>query len=185
MKTRMKLSANGREHRRVLPVPNAADIIVNIRRIEVSGAESPFLTLNVHFTGMCDNACPDCHSRSLWTVKEQDRMQLNLVIEQARNMFIEAGIIDGLCILGTDNRDKYDATRILVDIADNMDMVSIVFTGYDLMTAVKSYGYPDYYVIGRYVKGGWHENKTFYQLVEDEEGNLAYAEISLTEYFER
>ena len=181
----MKLSATGRASRRVLPGPDASDIIVNIRRIEVSGAESPFLTLNIHFSGMCDNACPECHSQTLWKAKETDEMKLNTVIEQARDMFIDAGVINGICILGTDNKDKYHATRILIDVADSMGMVSIVFTGYTIMDAVGAYGYPDYFVSGKYVQGEWHENKSFYQLVEDEEGILGYAEISLAEYFKR
>lgn len=182
----MKISAKGRAMRRVLSGPDAADTMVNIRRIEVSGAESSYLTLNLHFSGDCDNHCPECHSQSLWTAEERDRMQLNAVIQKAMDMFLNAGIIDGICILGTDNKDKYHATRLLVDIADNIGMVSIVFTGYDLGTAMKCYGHPDYFVVGRYSKGEWHENKAFYRLEEDEStGVLFYAEISLAEYFNR
>lgn len=182
----MKISDEGRALRRVLPTPDASGIIVNIRRMEVSGAESPFLTLNLHFSGDCDNRCPDCHSQSLWNVQEKDRMQLNSVIEKARDMFISSGIVDGLCILGTDNRDKHYATRVLIDVVDNIGMLSIVFTGYDILTAVKCYGYPDYFVTGKYVRGEWHENKSFYRLVEDSStGALGYSEISLAEYFTR
>ena len=103
-------------------------------------------------------------------------------MREAIQYFIDSGIIDGICIMGTDNPDKYEATKILVDFAANIGMRSIVFTGYDLMTAIRCYGYADYFVVGKYHKGEWHENKSFYKLLESESGDLLYTEISMHEY---
>lgn len=163
-----------------LPKNRGSGIIVNVRRMEVSCLESPFVLLNINFSGMCDNQCLDCHSQALWEVLETDKISIEVILDTMEKSY-GAGIIDGICIMGTDYDQKGQPVQIICEKAKEMGMISVVFTGYDsLEEAVIIYGHSDWFVVGSYVSGEWHENKKFYKR---EKGS--YRETSMDEYFNR
>lgn len=160
-----------------------SDIIVSVRHMEVSCSESPFVLMDIHFSGMCANTCENCHSKELWTTVEKDYKPLSSIMMEVIKHFEDAELIDGLCIMGTDNQDKSEAVKILVELAKDFGMISIVFTGYDsLFKATECYGRPTYFIVGPYRKGEWQENKRFFKQDIDNR-NLTYTEMSAQEYF--
>lgn len=155
-------------------------IIVSIRYETISCAETPFITYNLNYSGQCVNKCINCHSKSLWDTKDTDYKELGAVMDYITTL-LNVGIVNGICILGTDNKDKEESVKVLIAYASASKTNSIVFTGYDIRTAINRYGYPNYYVCGKYKEGEWHENKKFYKLLQDNV-EWFYAEISLIKY---
>lgn len=106
-------------------------------------------------------------------------------MEKILELFEEAGLINGVCIMGTDNKEKVESVKILIDFCRACGMCSVVFTGYDLATAHAVYGIPDAFVCGAYHDGEWHENKRFYLLVDVGDEGDAYEEITVDQYFDQ
>lgn len=153
------------------------DTIAYVRSIEVSCTESPYVLLSIHFTGPCDISCQDCHSRALWVEKDTDRTTLSQIMNTILH-YHEAGVIDGICILGTDGTSKKLLSPHLVRFARARGLKTVVFAGADIDIAMAHYGRPDYFVSGPYRSGEWHESKAFY--VKEGTG---YREISMQQYF--
>ena len=155
----------------------SGDTITYVRSIDVSCAESPYVLLNIHFTGPCDISCPECHSRALWCEEETDRVGLKDLMSTITN-YHKAGIIEGICIMGTDGPSKKMLSPYLVRFARASGMKTVVFVGADIHIPMSHYGRPDYFVTGPYEGGEWHTHKKFYMKNSGE-----YIEISMQRYF--
>lgn len=103
-------------------------------------------------------------------------------MRRMHELFTKMGIINGICILGTDNAEKAHHAELLIDFARSCGMHAIVFTGYDIDKALRSYPGADVFVCGRYRSGEWHENKRIYILTEEDDFEGTYTEISLDAY---
>jgi hypothetical protein len=160
-----------------------SDIIANIRHIDVSGMESPYITANIHFSGPCRVDCKDCHSRELFKVVPEDNVKVKEVIDMIGSMN-ELGLIQGVCILGTDNHKKEEAVRSITNWARSKNLLSILYTGYDIRRAIKHYGETDWIVAGPYVGEEWYHNKQFYMMVTKDD-RISYTQVTKDKYFER
>ena len=157
------------------------DRIFTVRQTSISCAESPFVTLNINFSGPCEHKCKECHSKALWEVKSTDNILLRDLMDHLKELQ-EFGIINGLCILGTDNPEKEDAVKTLIESCIGLNIPSVVYTGYHITEAVKRYGLADYYICGPYITGEWSDNKEFYALTDNGE-EIGYAKMSKENYY--
>jgi len=164
-----------------LHTPSDGGIIANIRHMDVSCLESPYTTVNIHFSGPCDNGCELCHSKDLYEVKQEDHTYIKDVLSFIEERQ-ESGLINGICILGTDNHEKIEAVNALLRFADEKGLVSVLYTGYSMEKARKKYGAPTWIIAGPYVSGEWHENKRFYVRI-GESSPYKYIEKSHSEFF--
>lgn len=151
--------------------------MVNIRQMNISFAETPFRSYNLNFTGPCALECPGCHSKALWRVKRKDRKSLTEVVENLL-MLRDVGLVNSICILGTDHHSKEKPVRMLVDISRSEGIISVIYSGYGKDEAIRRYGKADYYVCGPYRSGEWYESKHFYRR---EKGS--YVELSKDDFF--
>lgn len=150
-----------------------------LRALGISGLESPYLTANLDFSGPCENKCPGCHSKALWNTVESDRITVGEILVKIDYLYSERNIIEGVCILGTDNPERENASRAITRFCEVLGIPSIVYTGYDICQALE-YGRPSFFVCGTYINREWHSNKRFYRLDQG-----SYDEISIHEYFRR
>jgi hypothetical protein len=173
------MSLKDREDLLLLPGTDD-DIMINIRHIDISGLESPYMTANLHFSGQCAFRCPDCHSSALNKVEPGDKQSLSSVLAKIKE-FQEASLIHGVCIMGTDSEEKRSAVERIIRFALCNDLVSVVYTGYDLYPAIWNYGPANWFVCGRYLGGEWHEHKEFYERVDL--GKRFYDQRTMEAYF--
>jgi len=155
-------------------------IIANIRHMDISGNESPYLTANIHFSGQCVVNCRDCHSNALFRTALDDKRNIQDVLGWIKDQY-KLGLIQGICILGTDTVEKERALPPLYAFAKYHELLTIVYTGYVLSKAIWSYGVPDWYICGPYVGGEWYQGKTFYKYVSEQGG--FYRNVPREEYF--
>jgi len=160
------------------------DILITVRRTEVSCLESPYVLYNVHFSGACQIQCRDCHSKALWESLPEDRTDLNTLLTDILKQY-KAGLTEGIGLMGTDTSVKEVSFQI-VNFAHRLGLVTVVYSGYDFESARVRYGSPDFYVCGPYRHGEWWESKTFHRRTFDNEGKpTGYEKISRDEYFTR
>jgi len=163
------------------------DIIVYVRRTDVSCLESPYVLWNIHFSGPCTVGCKNCHSKALWEPKPADRVSIASLLAEIIKLHASAQLIEGVAFMGTDSPIRATAATALVQPLKEMGLVSVVYTGLELSPAQLWYGTPDFFVTGPYVRGEWYEGKRFYRLGEQASMQYPakYEEISMTDYFTR